>query len=293
MSIGLQSLNPLSTGDTVNWKRRAQLRRVGLYVMMVLIAVYYLFPIYWVAKSSFQSLQALFSDMSLLWIPEEITLRNFEILIFETKFPYFYMNSLIVAVGVVLLTVVVSVLAGYALTRMDVPGKRSIANITIISYMYPPLLLVIPMFLLWYSVGLINTHVGLILAQSALTIPFSIWLMWQFFQTIPIRLEESAWMQGASRFRAFMTIALPMVKPGLIAVAIFSFATSWNDFTMANILMQEPTMRTLPVGVLFFTEQFNVDWGLILGSTLLISIPPFLLVYFLQTYLLRGFRLTT
>lgn len=283
----------LSTSSNTNWQRRARLKRYALYAFMIFIAIFYSFPIYWIAKSSFQSLEALFSDRSLLFVPNEITINHFETLFFESQFPNFYFNSLVVAFGVVLVTLVVSVLAGYTLTRMDVPGKRTIANVTIISYMYPPLLLVIPMFLLWFSVGLINTHIGLIFAQSALTIPFSIWLMWQFFQTIPIRLEESAWMQGASRFRAFITIALPMAKPGLIAVAIFAFATSWNDFTMANILMQEPSMRTLPVGVLFFTEQFNTDWGLVLSATVLIAVPPFLLVYFLQTYLLRGFRMTT
>jgi multiple sugar transport system permease protein len=293
MSTDTNLLGLFGDEDDINWRRRATLKRYGLYVAMVFIALFYFAPIYWVVKSSVQPLSVLFSQGSLSAIPNQVTWRNFRELIFNTPFPTWYMNSLLVAGGVVVLTLVVSVLAGYTLTRLDVRGKSTIANVTVISYMYPPLLLVIPMFLLWFTVGLTNTRLGLILAQSALTIPFCIWLMWQFFQTVPIRLEESAWMQGASRFKAFRTIALPMSKPGLIAVAIFSFATSWNDFTMSNILMQEEGMRTLPVGVLFFTEQFNTDWGLILSATVLISIPPILLVYALQNYLLQGFRVTT
>lgn len=281
-----------SDEETTKWDRRRKAKRMAQYVLLVAMSIIYFFPIYWMTKAALQSREELYSK-TIYYVPQDVTFENIQLLLFDSQFLTFYKNSIIVAIGVMAVTLISSTLAGYALTRVELPGKKRIAQTTIFSYMYPPILLVMPMFLLWFSLGMTNTYVGLVLAQSALTVPFSIWLMWQFFQTIPISLEESAWMYGASRLRSFIGIALPMAKPGLVAVAIFSFAVSWNDFTMANILMQEPGMRTLPVGVLFFTESNAVDWGAILSASVFIAIPPLLLVYFLQRYLLRGFRLTT
>lgn len=278
--------------ERTNYEQRAKLRRFTLYGVMIMLSVVYAFPIFWMVKSAFQSSEEMYSG-SIYLIPQEFTLTNITTLLFDSPFLTFYKNSIIVMVGVVVVTLVTSTLAGYALTRIQIRGKRMIANLTIFSYMYPPLLLAIPMFMLWMAMDMLNTYIGLILAQSALTVPFSIWLMWQFFQTVPISLEESSWMYGASRTRGFFDIALPMAKPGIIAVAIFAFAVSWNDFTMASILMRDTQMRTLPVGVMFFTEGYAVDWGEILAASFFICIPPFLLVYFLQRYLLRGFQLTS
>ncbi|NHN49354.1 carbohydrate ABC transporter permease [Halostella sp. JP-L12] len=280
----------IGTGEAVDWDRRKKLKRYSLYGLLVAMSIVYFFPIYWMAKSALQPRSELYSG-EVFYLPNEVTLENFNALLFDSQFLRFYLNSIIVAIGVMAVTIITSTLAGYALTRLELPFKKQIAQTTIFSYMYPPILLVMPMFLLWFSLRLTNTYVGLILAQSALTVPFSVWLMWQFFQTIPISLEESAWMYGAGRMQSFFGIALPMAKPGLVAVAIFSFAVSWNDFTMANILMQDPSLRTLPVGVLFFTESNAVDWGAILSASALIAVPPLLLVYFLQRYLLRGFQL--
>lgn len=291
MSIS-NKFRELANIEQPNYKLRSKIYRYALYILMVLMSVVYIFPVYWMTKSSFQAPETLYSD-GIQFIPREYVLSHIHVLLFDTPFLTFYMNSIIVVIGVVTVTLVTSTLAGYALTRVNIRGKRGIANLTIFSYMYPPLLLAVPMFLLWHTVGMINTYTGLILAQSALTVPFSIWLMWQFFQTVPISLEESAWMYGASRTRGFFDIALPMAKPGIIAVAIFAFAVSWNDFTMATILMRETEMRTLPVGVMFFTEGYAVDWGTIMAASFFIAIPPFLLVYFLQRYLLRGFQLTS
>lgn len=275
----------------LNWRQRKLLKRGGLYFATILMSILYLFPVYWMVKSAFQPSQRLFnSAVSLRPIPATFTIDNFNRLLFGSEFVTFYKNSVIVVVGVMLLTIVVATLAGYTLTRIDIRGKKTIANLTIFSYMYPPILLVMPMFLLWVSIGMTNTYIGLILAQSALTIPFSIWLMWQYFQTISISLEESAWIYGASRKRAFIDIALPKAMPGITAVAIFAFAVSWNDFTMSNILMRETSMRTLPRGVLTFSQGYTIDWGLLMGANFLIAIPPFLLVYFLQKYLLQGFK---
>jgi multiple sugar transport system permease protein len=277
---------------SVGYRRQKQAKRAGLYLATIVMSVVYVFPMYWMTKSAFQPSESLFeASVALRAIPHSATINNFERLLLGSQFVTFYKNSVIVVLGVMLLTVVVSTLAGYTLTRIDIRGKKTIANLTIFSYMYPPILLVMPMFLLWVSIGMTNTYIGLILAQSALTVPFSIWLMWQYFQTISISLEESAWIYGASRKRAFIDIALPKAMPGITAVAIFAFAVSWNDFTMSNIIMRETSMRTLPRGLLTFSQGYTIDWGLLMGASFLVAIPPFLLVYFLQKYLLQGFKI--
>jgi multiple sugar transport system permease protein len=274
------------------WVLQSKLKRFGLYLATLIMSLVYVFPMYWMVKSSIEPSESLWSS-DLTYLPTEFTLYHFERLLFDSEFLIFFRNSVIVAIGVTILTVVISVITGYALTRFEFSGKRPIANLTIFSYMYPPILLGIPMFMLWHVAGLLNSYPGLILAQSALTVPFSTWLMWQFFQTVPISLEESTWIYGASRFRSFFDVAVPMAMPGIIAISIFAFAVSWNDFTLATILMREHQVRTLPVGVMFFIEQDTVDWGLVLSAGFFIALPPFLLVYFMQKYLLQGFRLTS
>jgi multiple sugar transport system permease protein len=246
------------------------------------------FPTYVMVKSSFQPELTLFSG-SFNWIPPAVTLDNFRELFGGTNFWTFYTNSIIAALGTMVISVTGATLAGYSLTRFSFPGKKRMAQSVLFSYMFPPLLLALPMFMIWQDLRLINSFPGIILAHSARSLPFDIWLMWKFFQTVPISYEESAWVYGAGRLRAMRDVAIPMALPGIIAVSIFSFAISWSDFTLANLLLTQETMKTLPIGMLGFIEQQAVNWGLIMTASFMMAVPAFLLVYFLQSYLLRGF----
>jgi multiple sugar transport system permease protein len=145
------------------------------------------------------------------------------------------------------------------------------------------------MYILWSNIGLIDTYVGLVLAISARVLPFSLWLMWRFFLTVPYSLEESAQMAGATRFQAFKDVALPMAKPGIIAVAILSFAFAWGDYTMALILMTDLNMFPITVGIeRSFFAGGQIDWGLVLSASTVAIIPPLLFVYYLQKYYIHG-----
>lgn len=246
------------------------------------------FPTYVMVKSSFQPEATLFSN-SFNWIPPAVTIENFRELFTDTNFWTFYINSIVAALGTMLISVTGATLAGYSLTRFSFPGKKRIAQSVLFTYMFPPLLLALPMFMIWRDLNLVNSYPGIILAHAARTLPFDIWLMWKFFQTVPISYEESAWVYGASRFRAMKDVAIPMALPGIVAVSIFSFAISWSDFTLANLLLTDESMKTLPIGMLGFIEQQAVNWGLIMTASFMMALPAFLLVYFLQSYLLRGF----
>jgi multiple sugar transport system permease protein len=248
-----------------------------------------IFPLFWMFSTALRPTGQMFTQPVPL-LPQSVTLTHFVSIFVDSNFLIYYKNSIIVATGVVALTTVTATLGGYGLTRLDIPYKKIFARGILFGYMFPPILLSIPMFLFWKELGILNSYIGLILAETAISLPFSLWMMWKFFQTVPESLEESAQMSGASRFRALWDIALPMAKPGMIAVAVFSYAVSWNSYTIPKVLMTDIQKWPLTVGVHSFTQQHQVLWGQVMAASALIILPGFIFVYFLQKYLLRGFQ---
>jgi multiple sugar transport system permease protein len=273
----------------LSFASRRRVRRVGFWVALLVGLGIVVFPLFWMFSTAFRPTDQMYGTPIAL-LPETFTLEHFEAIFTDSLFATFYFNSVIVSVGVVLLTTVTATLGGYGLTRIDMRFKKTFARSILFGYMFPPILIAIPMFLFWKDLGLIDTYVGLILAETAIALPFSLWLMWKFFQTVPYSLEESAMTAGASRFRAFYDVALPMAKPGMIAVAVFSYAVSWNSFTMPKVLMISESKWPLTIGVHSLTQQQHVFWGQIMAASALIIVPAFVFVFFLQKYLLRGFR---
>ncbi len=261
----------------------------GLFVAIGGILVLVAFPFYWMLLSSLTPRAVLFQPPYRLF-RLDLSLENFRDLLFATEFLIYLKNSIIAAAGAIILNMFAATLAGYGLTRFDFRGKRLFAQGTLFSYMFPPMLMAIPLYLILSSLHMRNTYTGLILAHMSISLPLNIWLMWQYFQIVPISLEEAAWVCGASKLRALREICLPSAKPGILSVAIFSFALSWNDFTFAFILQTDKRMFTLPIGLATFVEQTAIHWGLVMSSAVLVSLPTFALVFFLQRYLLSGLR---
>lgn len=260
--------------------RYAVLRQV-LNLLTVLVALFILLPVYWVWNTSLHDIGDMY-DRPTAFLPTDITLRNFEVLFTQTDFVTFYINSIILAGGVITLTTVLSTLAGYGLTRLDIPHKRTFARTILFGYMFPPILLAIPMYIIWQGVGLLNSRIGAIIAVTATGLPITIWIMWQFFQSIPISLEESARMAGASRFRAFYEIALPNARPGIIAIATFSYAHAWTAYTIPKILLVGYEQWPLTVGIESFIRQSAIRWPMVMSSIAMALIPSFLFLYILR-----------
>jgi ABC-type glycerol-3-phosphate transport system permease component len=154
--------------------------------------------------------------------------------------------------------------------------------------MFPPIVLIIPFFILFRSLGLVNSYTGLILAYVSFSLPFSVWLLRAFFLSIPLEMEEAAMVDGANRFQAVVYIIMPLALPGIIATSIFTFIVAWNDYLFARILMGQEELKTLPVGVQDFFNMAVIDWGLIMAAGMMITIPA--LVFFIssQKYLIEG-----
>jgi multiple sugar transport system permease protein len=280
-------------GDVPVWRQlshptRKKVKQGTHHLLRALVVIGVLFPMYWTIVSALSPRRDLVPDPTL--IPSTLTLEHFEAVIYTTEFLTFFVNSVIVMVGVVLLNGVLATFGGYGLARLDMPFKKTFARGVLFGYMFPPILLAIPMYILWRNLGIINSYTGLILAETALTLPFSLWLMWKFFQTVPYSLEESAQMAGASRFRAMVDVALPMAKPGIIAISILAFAISWGQYTMPLILMPDYSNYVLTVGLDAFTERNVIFWGQMMAGVFIAILPGFVFVYFLQRYMLRGFR---
>lgn len=275
--------------NRLGYATRRRIRSAWFYLLLGVSMLFVVFPIVWMFSTALRPPGSVYTS-ELQLVPPVVSFEHYAKIIAGSKFLTYYKNSLIISGGVVGLTTVLATLGGYGLTRIDIPYKGVFAKVILVGYMFPAILLGIPMYIVWAELNILNTYGGLILAETATALPFSLWLMWKFFQTVPHSLEESARMAGASRFRAFVDVALPMAVPGTIAVAIFAYAVSWNAFTIPLIIMSDPERWPLTVGVFTFMEQNVVEWGAIMAASSLIVLPALLFIYFLQRYLLRGFR---
>lgn len=258
-------------------------RFVALAVGMTFVG----FPLYWMVLTALTPKEYLFRPPYQL-VRFDLTLANIYELLSATEFLIYFKNSLIAAAGSVVLNVLAATFAGYALSRYQFRLKHAFAQGTLAAYMFPPILLAIPLYIILSDLGLRNSYTGIVLAHMSISLPLNIWIMWQYFQIVPLSLEEAAWVSGASKLRALFQICLPSALPGILSVAIFAFALSWNDFAFAFILQTDTNMYTLPVGLATFVERTAIHWGMIMSSSALISIPTFAMVFFLQRYLVSG-----
>ncbi len=274
----------------VSFRRRRKIKRLAMNGLLLLALFVILFPVFWMFSTALRTENLMFTRPT-PYLPWDLTLDHYRAVLFEKDIPLYYFNSLVIALGVVVITVTAATLSGYGLSRIDIPYKGAFAKGILFGYMFPSILLAIPMFIFWKELGIINSRIGIILAESAKTLPFSIWLMWKFFQAVPQSLEESAMMAGATRFRAFYEIALPQAKPGMIAVAILAYAVSWDEYTIPKVLGPNQEMWVLTVGLDALVQQRTVLWGQVMAANSLILIPSILFIFFLQKYMLTGFRL--
>lgn len=268
-----------------------RLWNIALYVIALLVVIFVLTPLYLMVVVAIQSPETLFSGGELTLVPPMVSLENFVTLIEQTSTVTYFVNSIIITGASVLLSTSLAVVSGYSLTRYNVTGKSTIAQIVLFSYMVSPIVLAIPLYIIFFRFGLLNQYVSAVMAVTAISAPFSIWLMWQYFQNIPIAYEESAWIRGASRWRAARDIVLPLARPGYISVAIFSFAVAWNDYTMVRVVLSDQALYPLTVGSELIFQEVFVGWGEQMAMMLIMSFPPFLVAAFLQNYLLQGFNL--
>jgi ABC-type glycerol-3-phosphate transport system permease component len=266
---------------------RGALALLVIYSLLVLAVTIILFPIFWMASSSLKPAPELFAR-NLTMLPVNWTLDNYRNVWEGTSFPTYFWNSFKVSALSTFFTVIIAVYAAYALARIRFPGRYAYGLLLLVTQMFPHILLVIPLFLIIQRLGLFNTHTALVIAYTAFSLPFTIWLLRGFFEAIPQELEEAAAIDGASQLTTFHKIILPLAGPGLAAVTMFSFIRGWNEFLFALVFLQGRELFTLPIGLASFQEEFTFRWDLIMAGAGIITLPILFFFLLMQRFIVQG-----
>ena len=261
-------------------------KRWGLFWVLVVIVVVINLPIVLMVLNSFQTTEQLMTERRI--IPEEPTLANYRYLNERTSFWGFLGNSMVVSGGSTIATMVAAALAGYALSRFRGRTLTIHSRALFVVQMFPIILALIPLFILFRTLGLIDSPLSVIIVYTVVHLPFATWMARAFFDTIPRELEEAAMADGCSRFQAFWRIVLPLSGPGMAAIAIFSFLFSYNEFFVANVFLKDEDSMTLPVGIQMFMQQYATDWGSLMAAATVTMIPTFVLFMGIQKYVTYG-----
>ncbi len=268
-------------------RRHRSIKRVLLIVGGVAVLLFTLFPIYWIAISALRGPKKFFTDALVPW-PTEFSPYYFERIWNSTNFPVYFLNSFIVALVATAVTIVLSTAMAYVLTRFRFRGSRLILNSMLLGYMLPPMLLAIPLLVLFINLRIDNTLLGLSIAHIAMSLPFGVWMLVSFFKTIPFDLEEAAWIDGASRLQTITKIILPLVIPGVISVGVFTFIVSFTDYVFGLMLISSDVNKTVPVGLATIAESTTLLQGDLLAGATLIAIPMVVLFSFVTRYFVKG-----
>lgn len=250
-------------------------------------AIVILFPIYWMVASSLKPQNEMFAR-HMTMLPVNWTLENYINVWVNTDFPTYFLNSFKVASITTACSVIVSMYAAYAIARINFRGRYAFGLVLLVTQMFPHIMLVVPLFLIIQRLGLFNTHAALIIAYTAFSLPFSIWMLRGFFEAIPRELEDAAAIDGASQLGTFHRIILPLAGPGLAAVAMYTFIRAWNEFLFALVFLQSSSLRTLPLGLASFQEEYTYRWDLMLAGGSIIAVPVLFFFLLMQRFIVQA-----
>lgn len=267
---------------------RSRISSVVLAILLALSLTVFMFPLGWLLSTSLKAKQFTIS-IPPQWIPNPVSIQSYLNVFSQMPFATYLANSLIVGLGTTLLSVVVGSLAAYGFSRYPFASSRVLLLGLLAGQMFPGVMLVIPFYILLRRVGLLDTRLSLVIANTSLALPFAVYMLKGFFDEVPRELEEAAFLDGCGRLQAFAIIALPLISPGLAASALMALAVAWDDYVFALTFISTDSKRTLAVGVVeSFVGQFTVKWGELMAASILMALPVILAFVFLQRYLVQG-----
>jgi multiple sugar transport system permease protein len=287
-------------------------RRLGLFVASVVFLAYVLAPVAWLLSSSFQN-EAEITSKPPHWLPHQPTLENFAAIFaadtkevtYETRrqgdpssggyipstaknlLPAMW-NSFVVAIAVVVLNLLVSIPAAYALAKIRFVGRQSSIYLMLTTRVIPDIALVVPFFLFIRKLGLLDSLTSLVITYLAITVPFSIFILVSYFESLPDELDKAARVDGCTRLQTLLRVFLPLSLPSLVAVVLFTFLTSWNEFLLALMFTQTPASQTMPIVVASFTSDFTISFSFINAAGALAIVPPVILAIMFERYIISG-----
>jgi len=246
-----------------------------------------LLPIYWLVVSSLKGPGELFAFPIAYW-PDNPTLENYTRALTETRLGQLYLNSLFAAGGTCLVLIALMVVGGYAMARFDFPGRSLVLMLFLAAQLLPPVVMLVPVFTMFATLGLLNTRGALVVIYVIMLLPFSVMTMRSFYAAIPEQLEEAAMIDGCTRLGALFRVVLPVALPGLVATTIYGFINSWNELLFAVMLVSSPNLQTIPVGLMSMTDEARTEYGMMLAIAVLALAPSLILFGSIQRWLTAG-----
>jgi arabinogalactan oligomer/maltooligosaccharide transport system permease protein len=274
------------TAARTSYRKRSPLQSIALHATLVAATLVALFPVIWILLASFKPGHAIRS--SEITFVDEPTLDNYRQLLSDTDFLRWFANSVAVAGFTMLIGVAMSAAAGYAMSRFNFPGKRSLMWSFLVTQMFPVAILIVPIYTIMSDLGLINTRSSLVLAYCTIAVPFCAWMLRGYFNTIPREIDEAAALDGLGPFATFWRVMLPLARPGLAVTAFYSFLTAWGEVAYASAFIQTDDKFTLAYGLQTFVSEFNQNWALLTPAAILITIPAALVFLYAQRHLVSG-----
>jgi len=268
------------------WLRKHSIRSIVMVVGLGIFTIWTLFPFLWIVETAIKPNKDLYSDAT-LW-PQHLTGVHFQEVVQKTKFFTYFKNSLMVSIATTAIAMMIGILAAYALTRLTFRGRTVIARAVIITYLVPGSLLFIPIFQIARQLYLTNKASGLIVVYLIGTVPFCTWLAISYFNTIPAELEDAALVDGANRFQSLTRIIIPLALPALAVIALYAFTNSWNEFLFALLLIGRDSEKTIPAGLAGLINGDVYQWGALMASALIASLPPMLIYIAAQRWVIGG-----
>jgi arabinogalactan oligomer / maltooligosaccharide transport system permease protein len=269
---------------------KATLRRAGTYAVLLIFTAIAVYPILQVLTISLRPSDKLLST-SLEIIPVNATLDNYVSLFRDRPFLRWMWNSTFVSFVVTLTGVALASMTGYAFSRFQFIGKKIGLLSLLTTQMFPATMLLLPLYIMLIKLGLINTYLGVMVIYAATALPFTIWTMKGYYDTIPYSLEEAARIDGCNQFQAFGRVILPLAAPALVITALFAFMTAWSEYLVAAQILQDSDLWTLPLGLKSFESNMSTEWGLYGAASLIVTIPVVVLFLTLSKYLVSGLTL--
>ena len=262
-------------------------KRIVIHAVLILACVIAAFPIVRVLSVALRpGNRILESEFQL--IPEGATFNSFVDVLTDTDLPLWLFNSLVITTGTSLVGLLIAATSAYAFSRFKFPGRGVGLTALLATQLIPAAMLLVPLYLLAVQFKLANSYVGMVIALSVTAVPFSIWILKGYYDTVPIELEEAARIDGCSQLEAFWRILLPLSTPALVVVFLFNFLAAWNDYFLARILLSKEELLTWPLGLQRFQQQFQTNWNDLAASSILISIPVVALFLYSSKWLISG-----
>ena len=262
------------------------------HALLALFSFLTLYPVLWVIKMALTPSQAF--SLSANPLPTQVSWANFADLILARDlaghwlFAHQLANSVIVSVATTLIGLALATTAAYAFSRFAFPGRKAGMTLFLVTQMFPGVVMAIPLYILLQRLHLLNSLAGMALVYSTTAVPFCVWMLKGYFDTIPKELEEAAIMDGMGRFAIFTKIVLPLARPAIVVTALFSFMTAWNEFILAATFLSEQTAFTLPVALQRYVGDYSTEWGRFAAGAILVSLPVMALFFALQRHLVGG-----